>query len=624
MHTITSFFYRNRKTSACFCLLLLLLAVGFQSSRQTLFFGAATVNGSLGTRTKIGLPHLLQAPKDELLTFEFQVYRPPSASGIVKLLPDDCLQKIEINGRDFPLSQYDSSQLCNFKKGMIVDFGNSLPVGTSLLRVTVENGHGGLSGVFFQSAEHWSRTGPLLQCEAGVAAFIFYCLLRFIGLDAGAAVILTLAFLLRLLYFACTPPTIREYDAFERGGHFYYIQYVLEHWSLPPRTVGWEYHQPPLYYLFSALLVRFTGVENTLAYLAFLQLESLFFALVFLIFSALLISELIRNTAARWMSIALCSFWPSSILHSVRIGNDMALYALVSIALFLLVRWWERESESDLQAAAWWTAAAMAVKTSALIFAGLTVTLMLCARFRRSGRSCGRRQHALVIAILAGAFLVEQWSNVSLALNGTSMNWLVGTTWENINADLLVDNSWYRFVLFDYDTFLRVPFISSLDDATGRQFFWNYLLKTSLFGEFRFPGPNVRNYAAVLSALLLLLCLILSIHLLKLSRARISERLPLLGGLLLSYAAIFYFRSQLATCVNADFRYIFPVIICFCVFWADEYENSLTEDRPLWSALLFGIAGGIVLCSLCFYLSLAAEVADPLAAFLQQTALVGG
>src|SRR3989344_5391513 len=46
----------------------------------------------------------------------------------------------------------------------------------------------------------------------------------------------------------------------ERGpdwlGHLQYIQYVSEHWRIPPWEMGWEAYQPPFYYFVGAIWLR--------------------------------------------------------------------------------------------------------------------------------------------------------------------------------------------------------------------------------------------------------------------------------------------------------------------------------------------------------------------------------
>jgi tetratricopeptide (TPR) repeat protein len=47
---------------------------------------------------------------------------------------------------------------------------------------------------------------------------------------------------------------------FDSVGHIDYIKYIQEHWSLPLADEGWEMHQPPLYYIVAASLLRTFGL----------------------------------------------------------------------------------------------------------------------------------------------------------------------------------------------------------------------------------------------------------------------------------------------------------------------------------------------------------------------------
>lgn len=47
---------------------------------------------------------------------------------------------------------------------------------------------------------------------------------------------------------------------FDGAGHVYYAQYIAKHLTLPD-TNQWETHQPPLYYVIGALVIRATGMN---------------------------------------------------------------------------------------------------------------------------------------------------------------------------------------------------------------------------------------------------------------------------------------------------------------------------------------------------------------------------
>lgn len=53
---------------------------------------------------------------------------------------------------------------------------------------------------------------------------------------------------------------------FDGSGHVYYIQYLAQHKSIPPPT-EWEIHQPPLYYIFGAIVMTIFGAFRAAHYI---------------------------------------------------------------------------------------------------------------------------------------------------------------------------------------------------------------------------------------------------------------------------------------------------------------------------------------------------------------------
>lgn len=53
---------------------------------------------------------------------------------------------------------------------------------------------------------------------------------------------------------------------FDGSGHVYYIQYIAQHWQIPPPT-EWETHQPPLYYIIGAAVMTLCGSFRSAQYI---------------------------------------------------------------------------------------------------------------------------------------------------------------------------------------------------------------------------------------------------------------------------------------------------------------------------------------------------------------------
>src|SRR5262249_53021449 len=96
----------------------------------------------------------------------------------------------------------------------------------------------------------------------------------------------------------------------------------------------------------------------------------------------------------------------------------------------------------------------------------------------------------LLACILAGwlpvvRILIEANNSRTLSLGNQGMH-----------SSLVVTNAARNFLTFNPFAMIRIPFNNPFDDATRRQYFWEYFFRSSLFGEFGFD--QIRHLARML------------------------------------------------------------------------------------------------------------------------------
>jgi hypothetical protein len=128
-----------------------------------------------------------------------------------------------------------------------------------------------------------------------------------------------------------------------------------------------------------------------------------------------------------------------------------------------------------------------------------------------------------------------------------------------------VSNKIFNYVVFDINDYLSVPFTNIYNDYGGRQFFWNFLLKTSLFGEFGYYNSHIESVAIMMSALFLFLILFFLISIFKIGRQGMFNALPLIFYFITSLGALIYVRFQNPFACSGDFRYILPIVPIFAI-----------------------------------------------------------
>ena len=121
----------------------------------------------------------------------------------------------------------------------------------------------------------------------------------------------------------------------------------------------------------------------------------------------------------------------------------------------------------------------------------------------------------------------------------------------------------------------------------GRQYFWNYLLKTAMFGEWQFAGAWVAVLAKALSWTCLVMCPVVAIGAIWRRRSELVDELPQSLLVLLLLVGIAMQRLKMPN-FHGDFRYVFPVLLQLS-WWYVVAATVLT--RRGWRRLGEALAG---------------------------------
>ena len=306
-----------------------------------------------------------------------------------------------------------------------------------------------------------------------------------------------LSLLIRLIYFSHTDPFTRTADA---PGHFEYIEFIAENMSFPAINELEQSYHPPLYYFISAVFRKIFSLlhfgNNTINRM--LQFLSFCFHIGFLIAATFIIKRYISKKAVFYLCISVIYFWPSSILHSARIGNDNLFYCFYGFSLLFLCKWYDEENTIDIFLFTLCALLCIFTKVNGIVILGCFGILVLIKFFQTNEKKKYIIKVLPSIVLLSLGFIglfafqiidtLNGYEVVTFANRANLMGWgsTIGTEAKN-------------FLYFDLKTFITEPFTDLFDDQGGRQYFWNYLLKTSLFCEFKSEDIFLRNCAKVMS-----------------------------------------------------------------------------------------------------------------------------
>ena len=209
-----------------------------------------------------------------------------------------------------------------------------------------------------------------------------------------------------------------------------------------------------------------------------------------------MVSYFLRNFfsgKALGISSVLWAFWPVMILVSPRIGNDQMFYMLHMLCMWCGMKYIRDGRGRFLIVAVIATALAMWTKTTGVVTIGMVFLFTVCGYVRNERFPYPTKSEVvawgLFVLLIAGVALQKLLGDADLVGNASGLN-----------GRLKVGNEAFNYIFFDLKSFVVHPFTSAWNDGFGREYFWNYAFKTSLFGEFEMVRNVVgRNLATVVS-----------------------------------------------------------------------------------------------------------------------------
>lgn len=502
-----------------------------------------------------------------------------STSQQFRITPDDELISIKLNGETVSLDNISKEERRNYSSGFLLTLDNLKPNQANQFEFLLAN-ESNPTGFNIQTTQRCTK----LQLIAIFCVLLSYALFltSYLRISAAQKLFFIITLAISILYLSKTDERTRTFDVFEGGGHKDYIEYLIKNHTFPNPGEGWEYHQPPFYYLSAAIIKSAAQISNMSGYL-WGQLLALFYWCVFLVSSLASLRLVFRRKTVPLLvaSVALC-LWPAGIIHSIRVGNDVPLYAFYGLTFYYTLKWWRSRQTSPLFWASFWMAASILTKSNGLA-AAATLGILFCCHLYMVARTPSRlslQKHKTIkdIAIVGGLFalalILNFGDNVYYYLNGTTHDWLLSNVGTTINQGLKVNNDVKNYFIFDLSTYLQHPFISTWDDQYGRQYFWNFLWRSSLSSEFFFYG-NYMDFWGVANGILLLLAISSTfIYALQKQPAmtltrfkyNIYKNLPWLFALIFPFIFLLAYRIKVPLSCNTDFRYIYPVLLSMLFF----------------------------------------------------------
>lgn len=526
----------------------------------------------------------------------------------LQITPDERLVRLQVNGREVDLSHVAAARLADWHNGVVLDLRGYLHPGANELLATVENREGSGGAMIEYLPLGWICAVPYLVFVCG-ALCVFAAIASGFRLQRSLWLIAGFSLAMVVLYWLQTPFFVRQFDIYEGGGHLDYLRYLLAQHRLPPINAGWEYHQPPGYYLTATWFYALGEKLPALGWPGMLRILSMLYWMVFL-GAGLAIIQMYLGRSRKLMVLAALAFccWPAGFIHALRVGNDGAFYAWYTLGLWAACKWWTTRNQRWFGWALLFCLLAMLSKASGLALAATLLVLLSVRWWQESRRVLHTRYESLLQSSIGLAITVLLAGTLSFGrklndyLHGRSSDWLLADAASSIGSGLRVANDWRHLLGFDWRVFLAQPWLNAWDDTTGRQYFWNYVLRSAISSEFAFH--DVLKPVAIASGVLLLLllgylllqALICMWRIIATSDAmalRTTWRImPLLVSGLSLLLLLWAFRYKVPYSCSADFRYIYPAVLSVIVISGVlQSRSSVWRRWALPLAPLLGVTG---------------------------------
>jgi hypothetical protein len=510
-----------------------------------------------GETEHIKLPHSSEVGenKEFLISFNLFVKNPKSAK--FHIFPDDCIKEILINGKEFPLDNIKG--LCNYTNGVYFNFSKYIYEGLNSFEFQMKN-NGGPGGLRVETPYNGFRSLSLIHYIFALSfLFATALILRKFKFKFIAISIILLGITVRFVVYTYTGPSQYSYDT---DGHLQYIKIVSEEKRIPKMNEGWSTYQQPLYYITCAAIKKIADSYDTSYTNRILQQFNLLLSFGCIIFGVALVLNLLGNSRFAYLASLVSVLWPGFVLAAPRINNDCLFYFGAFFCMLFAQRYWRLHKNADILLASAGASIALAAKSTGFVILGIWIIIYIL-NAARSLKIGSLRVLFASISIIALSILLSNYRAVFEIFEGKKVA-MVGNI-GSLNKGMQVKNAIGNYLYFDLQDYLLEPYTSTWEDNGGRQYFWNFALKTSLFGEFKVWNAQAGHALATMLNLLVLLIFALALWGIIHVRLESFHIPPLLFTVFL-FAALIYARVNNPFSCTSDFRFIFPVLFPLTYF----------------------------------------------------------
>ena len=378
--------------------------------------------------------------------------------------------------------------------------------------------------------------------------------------------VLGILFFVYIGYILNTNCGTRQHDTrsfdWEHGGHFGYIEYILENRKLPDfnPTEKWCFTNPPLFYIISAIFIRFQNILGRMGYQAVenLQYLTVFFTMIFITY-VYKILEILNIKKIKNYIILFIGLSPAIVYLSGSLNNDILSIMLSTMAIYYTIKWYQNSNFFDLIKVALAISLAMMTKINSAVIA-IPIGIIFLIKLIKEKQNL--KKYILYYIIFAFISLpIGLWiPTKNLIKYNIPITYVQTVVEKEENSGYIGDkNAFERFFKVDKEHINTI----NLKFEKGKSDYNIFLttLKSFMIDE---EINYSENLLLKISIYLMTLINIVMIILFIISFIKIDKKLEnIFFDLILFFEFVFYikFCFEYPYAFTMNFRYIVPIII---------------------------------------------------------------
>jgi len=338
------------------------------------------------------------------------------------------------------------------------------------------------------------------------------------------AIIFIIATILRIIYIQETPYNVRQHDLWdlEREGALKYIYTIYETGKLP-LTNNLQFYHPPLHHIISAILLKIVNIftPNQNIQFEYLQILPCIYSLLLMFVVYKILKELKFKSLTKILILIITAIHPTYIILSGSINNDMLSIFLVHLAIYLTIKWHQKNNLKNTIILAIVTGAAVMTKTSGGIIAIPIITIFL---WKIADEFNKNKKYKPLIKKYLLTFTIFGIVSLSIGL------WYPIRNYIKFNQPIItimdpIDIKQY-YGLIDFKDRIT-PSLSAIESVYHNSYdnagnIYGAVIKTSMYGEYKFAKKGILYELSKLSVLInfflgliipiaILVCIIISV-----------------------------------------------------------------------------------------------------------------